>query len=91
VIRHHGYAPVRHFGYRHAYQPRIYGHRHHFGPRYYGYRHHVRPRFYGYAPVYSYGPRRFCRVVWTYYGPRKICRYKPWRHHHRRHHWRAYW
>jgi hypothetical protein len=80
MVRHHSYAPIRHFGYRQVYRP-----------QYYGYRHHIRPRYYGYAPVYSHGPRRFCRVIWTYYGPRKICRYKPWRHHWRHHHRRVYW
>jgi hypothetical protein len=79
------YAPIRHH-----WRPR-----HHFRPRNYGY---DGPRYYP-APYY-YGPRRFCRIVWTYYGPRKICRTKPWRHHwrhhHRRHHywhrhWRVYW
>jgi hypothetical protein len=79
AARHHAYAPVRHH-----WRPR-----HHFGPRYYGY---DGPRYVNYA--HYYGPRRFCRIVWTYYGPRKICRYKPWRHHwrhhHRRHHWRVY-
>jgi len=56
------------------------------GYRYGGYRtahrHHFHSRYYGYAPSYYYGPRRYCRVIWTYYGPRKICRYRPWHHHH---------
>jgi len=81
VIAQPSYAPVRH-----QWRPR-----HHFRPQYYGY---YAPRDYGYAPAY-YGPRRFCRIVWTYYGPRKICRTKPWRqhwrHHHRRHHRPVYW
>jgi hypothetical protein len=45
-------------------------HRHHFHRRFY-----VTPVYY---PTYYYGPRRYCRIVWTYYGPRKICRYRPW-------------
>ena len=52
----------------------------------FAHRRHFHSRYYGYAPsYYYYGPRRYCRVIWTYYGPRKICRYRPWHHHY---HWR---
>lgn len=86
-------------GFRHA--GPAFARRSFYAPAYYGhrrpvYRHrYLGPRFYGYSGLryYSYGPRRFCRVIWTYYGPRKICRYRPWhhRHWHHRRHFNVYW
>jgi hypothetical protein len=58
----------------------------------FAFRHHRFHRHFYYAPSYYDYPHRYCRVIWTHYGPRKICRYRPWYHHHRRHHrFRAYW
>lgn len=72
-------------GYRYA-APGIV--RQQFAPRraHFHHRHHFRPRYYGgytpyYYPRYSYYPKRYCKIVYTYYGPRKICRYRPWHQH----------
>lgn len=65
----HGGAVFRGAGFHHG------GHR--FAHHRFVHRHHFHRRFYV-APAYYYGPRRYCRIVWTYYGPRKICRYRPW-------------
>jgi hypothetical protein len=51
---------------------------------------HFGPGFYGYGPTYYYGPRRFCRIVWTHHRPRRICRYHRWNHRWHHHHWRMY-